>query len=189
MKLSTSYINTIQYTRISLEAYYLNSDILNNMKKVLKNKVEKKCNKNGFVDEVYKIIECSDGFLPAENLNGSVIYNIKYQCKLCVPIENTIIIGNVKILNQELVIAINGPILIFIPKDNVDITIWNIIENYENIQTKTKLVSGDYVKIHIVDKRINQNDNQIKAIGKLLDVPTQEEIDKFYLNKNENNYI
>jgi tRNA(Ile)-lysidine synthase TilS/MesJ len=68
------YKKIIQYTRISLEAYHLNSDIRNNMKLVLKKKVEKKCNKNGYIDEVYRITEYSDGILFAENLNGNVIW-------------------------------------------------------------------------------------------------------------------
>ena len=116
MKLISPYRNVIQYTRVSLEPYQMNNDILNNLKKNLKNKVEKKCNRNGFVNEVHRIIEYTDGIIPAENLNGSAIYDISYHCSLYIPIENTLIIGNVRILNQELIIAINGPILIFIPK-------------------------------------------------------------------------
>jgi DNA-directed RNA polymerase subunit E'/Rpb7 len=87
----------------------MNVDIRENMKDVLKYKVEKKCNNNGFVDEVYRIVEYSDGLMPSENLNGSAIYNVVYHCRLCIPVENTIIIAQVQIINQELVIAISGP--------------------------------------------------------------------------------
>jgi DNA-directed RNA polymerase subunit E'/Rpb7 len=167
----------------------MNSDILNNMKIVLKKKVEKKCNKNGYVDEVYRILEYSDGYMPPENLNSSAIYNIIYHCRLCIPIENTIIIGNVRVINMELVIALNGPIIIFIPKENVDNTIWNIINNYTNLNNNNKLSTNEYVKIQILDKRINQNDSQIKVIGKLLDYATEEEIQKYYYNKSESNFI
>ncbi len=183
MKVVSPYRNIKQYTRISIESYHMNSDIKNNMKIVLKKKVEKKCNKNGFVDEVYKILEYSDGIMPPENLNGAAVYNITYHCKLCIPVENTIIIGQVKVINQELVVAINGPILIFIPKDNVDTNVWDIPDGYMNKRTKKKLESGNYVKIQIVNKRINQNDKQIKTLGKLLDFATQDEVDKYFGSK------
>lgn len=180
MKLVSPYRNIKQYTRISIEPYNMNSDIKNNMKIVLKKKVEKKCNKNGYIFEVYRILEYSDGIMPPENLNSSAIYNITYHCKICIPVENTIIIGQVKVINQELVVAINGPIMFFIPKENVDNNIWDIPDGYLNRLTKKKLISGDYVKIHVVNKRINQNDVQIKAIGKLLDLATEKEVEQYF---------
>ena len=183
MKLISPYRNIKQHTRISIESYHMNSDIKNNMKIVLKKKIEKKCNKNGFVDEVYRILEYSDGIMPAENLNGSAIYNITYHCKICIPVENAILLGQVKVINQELIIAINGPIMFFIPKENVDTNIWDIADNYLNKTAKRKLLSGDYIKIHIMVKRINQNDTQIKTIGKLIDFATPEEVDKFFGTK------
>jgi len=183
MKLVSPYRNIKQYTKISLDPYYMNTDILNNMKIVLKKKVEKKCNKNGYIDEVYRIIEYSDGIMPPENLNGNAIFNIIYHCKICIPIENTILIGLIKVINQELIIAINGPIMFFIPKENVNTTIWNISEGYINNNTKNKLKVGDYIKIQILDKRINQNDTQIRIIGSLMDNANEEEIEMYYGNK------
>jgi DNA-directed RNA polymerase subunit E'/Rpb7 len=158
----------------------MNSDIKNNMKIVLKKKVEKKCNKNGFIDEVYRILEYSDGMMPAENLNGCAIYNITYHCRICIPVENTILIGQVRVINQELVVATNGPIMFFIPKENVDNNIWDIPDGYLNKNMKRKLKAGDYIKIQVIDKRINQNDSQIKSIGRLIDFATSEEVDKYF---------
>ena len=153
------------------------------MKIILKKKVEKKCNKNGFVDEVYRILEYSDGIMPPENLNGSVIYNITYHCKICIPVENTIIICQIKVINQELVIAVNGPIMFFIPKENIDTNIWDIPDGYLNKLKKKKLQRDDYVKVQIVDKRINQNDSQIKSIGKLIDFASLEDVEKYFGSK------
>lgn len=180
MKIISPYRNIKQYTRISIEPYHMNSDIRNNMKIILKKKVEKKCNKNGYIDEVYRIIEYSDGFMPPENLNGSAIYNLTYHCKICIPIENTIIIAQIKVINQELVVAINGPIMIFIPKENIDTNIWDIPDGYMNKLNKRKLLSSEYVQIQIIDKRINMNDNQIKAIGKLLEYASESDVEKYF---------
>jgi len=73
--------------------------------------------------------------------------------------------------------------MFFIPKENVDTNVWDIPEGYLNKLKKKKLASGDYIKIQIMDKRINQNDSQIKAIGKLLDFATSEEVDKYFGSK------
>ena len=132
------------------------------------------------MDILMKYIEYSDGFMPPENLTGSAIYNIKYHCKICIPVENSIIIGLVKVINQELIIATNGCIMIFIPKENIDTNIWDISENFLNKSTKVRLAVNNYIKIQIVNKRINQNDTVIKAIGTLLDIPTELEVEKFY---------
>ena len=174
MKLVSPYKNIKQYTRISLEAYYMNSDIKNNIKMILKKKMEKKCNKNGYIDEIYRILEYSDGYMPPENLNGNAIYNIAYHCKICIPIENTIIIGQTRIINQELIVAINGPIMFFIPKENVDTNIWSITDNYlnklnnkKNIWNDENILSFDHSYSCIIGKSSKSTQKFITAYNTL----------------------
>jgi len=181
-KIVSPYKNIKQHTRIALEPYHMNSDIKNNMKLVLKKKVEKKCNKNGYIDEVYKILDFNDGIMIPENLNGSAIYNITYHCRLCIPIENSIIIAYIKMISNDLIVAINGPMFIFIPKNYIDTNIWNIPEGIINSAGK-KLTIGNYVKIQIIDKRISQGDTQIKIMGKLMELAKEEDIEKYYGSK------
>lgn len=182
-KIVSPFKNIKQHTRISLEPYHMNSDIRNNMKMVLKKKVEKKCNKNGFIDEVYKILEFSDGILIPENLNGAAIYNIAYHCRICQPIENTVVIAYIKLISTDLIIATNGPLFIFITKHNIDNNVWDIPDGFLNKKSNKKLQVGNYIKVQITNKRINQGDSQIKIIGKLLDFATDEEVEKFYGSK------
>lgn len=186
MQLTTAYKYIVETDIIQIKPYHMNSDIINNMLKILKNKVEKKCNENGYIETAYKIISYSDGEMAPENLNGSANYQLTYDCKIYMPIEDSILIGLVRIINQDLIIAINGPILIFILKNNIDTTIWNILNNYENINTKQKLAVGDHIKIHILDKRVNKNDVQIKVLGEMLDYATLEEIETYFINKEDN---
>jgi hypothetical protein len=70
----------------------------------------------------------------------------------------------------------------------VDTNIWDIHDGYMNKNTKNKLIATNLVKVLIVDKRINNNDVKINAMGKLLDFPTPEEVEKYYnvINKNVN---
>jgi DNA-directed RNA polymerase subunit E'/Rpb7 len=180
MNIISPYKDIRQFTKIKILPHHMNSDIRNHMKLNLKKKVEKKCNKNGFIDEVYKIENYYSGIIPAENLSGSAIYDIIYQCRLCIPVENSIIIGQIRIINQELIIAWNGPIIIFIPKENIDKNIWDIQDNFLNAISKVRLKINKFVKIQIINKKINQNDHQINSIGKLLDIATDEEVKQFY---------
>lgn len=187
------YKNITQYTKVQIKPHMMNSDIKNNMKLVLRKKVEKICNKQGFIDEVFKIESYIEEDIAPENLSGSVNYNIAYHCRICIPIENTQIIAQVKAINQELVLASNGPIMIFIPKDNIDSKVWDATENFLHLKTRTKLKDNNYIKVEIINKRINQGDFQIKAIAKLIDFATEKEVKDFY-NSNineevEDNYI
>ena len=86
--------------------------------------------------------------------------------------------------------------MIFIPKDNIDTTYWNPVDNFSHMEKKnTKLEIGNYVCVKILNKRINKGDTQIKTIGKLLNLATELEVDKFFGNKiidennEESNYI
>ena len=94
--LVSPYKNTTQYTKIQIKPHQMNSDIMNIMKLVLRKKVEKRCNKNGFIDEVHRIEEFSEEELRPENLSGCANYYITYHCRLCLPIENSIIVAQVK---------------------------------------------------------------------------------------------
>ena len=86
-------------------------------------------------------------------------------------------------VNPDLIVVINGPLLMFIPKNNVDTNIWDIPENYNHKKSNKKLAIGSYVKIQITDKRINQGDSQIKIMGKLQDFATDDEVEKYYGSK------
>jgi DNA-directed RNA polymerase subunit E'/Rpb7 len=196
MNIISPYKNVEQYTRVVIEPHQMNSDIRAHLKFNLKKKIEKKCNKNGFVEEVYRVTKDSDGIMIPENLSGNAIYDISYHCKLCIPIEDSIIIGQVKVINQELVVAINGPIMMFIPKDNIDTTYWNHVDNFTHVEQKnTKLEIGNFVCVKILNKRINKGDTQIKTIGKLLNLATELEVNTFFgskiidENNEESNYL
>lgn len=181
------YKNLIQYTKIQLQPYQLNSDIENNMELVLQQKIEKKCNKYGYVDKVYEITEYEEGYLRKENLSGVVNFNITYNCRICLPIENTILIGKIAAINQELVMLTNGPIVIFVPKVNIDTNIWNISSVFTRNSDNKNLEKNNLVKVLINKVKVNQNDTQIKCIGTLMDFPSDNEIEKYYGMVVENN--
>ena len=181
MSFTKIYKKLKQLTKISLDAPELNSNILNNILSKLQKKVEHKCNKIGYVNNVYNIISYSDGLMHPENLNSNVIYEISYNCKICIPEVNTIIVAKISIINQDIIICAVGPLLIFISKNYIESDKLRIVENeIILIESNSKLKINDYVNILLVDVRINTNDTQIKAIGQLLQGSTEEEILNYY---------
>lgn len=193
-KLLSPYKVLTQNIKIQLQPFQLNSNIENNMEIVLKNKAEKKCNKIGYIDSIVGIRSYNEGNLVSENLQGSVSYDVSYDCKICIPIENTIIIGKIKAINQELIMAENGPIVIFIPKTNIDSNIWNVSNEFTLKKSGTKLKIDDYIKIFIEKKKVSQNDTKIKCIGKLYNPATSDEVREYFGNSivettESNNFI
>ena len=100
--------------------------------------------------------------------------------------ENSIIISQVKVINPDLVITINGPIMNFIPRDNIDTSVWDILENFKHKnKINERLKIGDYVLVQILNKRINSRDTQIKTICKLLDFASESHVKDYFINNND----
>ena len=91
-KLVSPYKNTIQYTTIQILPQHMNSDIISNMELILKQKVENKCNKYGYIDKIHTIEKYSDGYLINEKLLGAANYDVQYQCRMCLPIEKILLL-------------------------------------------------------------------------------------------------
>jgi DNA-directed RNA polymerase subunit E'/Rpb7 len=181
--------NMTDTSQIIVECYQMNSDIKIHMLNNLKKKLEKRCNKNGYIDTVYNITKFTFGLLRSEDLSGNAVYDVSYNCRMCLPVVNTVIIGLIKVIDSELIVCIHGPIMCFIQKQYIDNTIWKDMR-----QVLNELKTGDYIKVQILDTMINYNDEQIKILGRLLGKPSIEEIDKYYLDNNKindtnNNFI
>ena len=189
MELISPSKNIIQYTRIQIPPHMMNSDIEDNMMIVLQQKVEGKCNRFGFVEKVHNIEEYIEDIILPENFSGCATYKISYLTSIIIPIENTIIIGNIKAMNPELVIAVSGPIIIFIPKANIDTNIWDVSNDFTDKKNGDVLKQNDSVKVHLDKVKINQGDIQIKCIGRLLEKVSDKEVEELLGEKKESNFI
>ncbi len=189
IEISTPIKSKQQYTRIMIPPHMMNSDIEDNMMIVLQQKVENKCNRYGFIQKVHYIEKYEEGIILPENFSGSAPYNVTFMCDIVTPIENTVIVGTVKALNPELAIVVNGPMIVFIPKANIDTNIWDVSNEFTDKKTRTILKQDDYVKVHLDKVKINQGDVQIKCIGKLMDRANDEEIEMVYGTKRESNFM
>lgn len=189
IEISTPIKSKQQYTRIMIPPHMMNSDIEDNMMIVLQQKVENKCNRYGYVQKVHYIEKYEEGLILPENFSGNAPYNLTFMCDIVIPIENTVIVGTVKALNPELAIIVNGPIIVFIPKANIDTNIWDVSNEFTDKKNRTILKQDDYVKVHLDKVKINQGDVQIKCIGKLMGRANDEEIEMVYGTKAESNFM
>lgn len=178
--LTLPYYDLEQESRVLLQPQQMNGDILLKLKLNLKDKVEKKCNKYGYIDKVYKISNFRDGIMSGENLSGSAVYNVTYQCKIYMPMENTSIVAEAILVNPELIVCVNGPIKIFIPRENINSKIFDITRDFLHHKSKKTLQLNQKVIVRIKSKRLNQGDKNIKCIGYLVDIASDKDISKYY---------
>jgi DNA-directed RNA polymerase subunit E'/Rpb7 len=190
--LVSPYVSIELTTRLELNANQINNEIYYNLKQNLIKRVEDKCNNIGYVVNIEKILDYTMGYMVAEDFTGACYYKVRYQALMCIPIQNTIIIGIIskKIDSAKFMIIQHGPIDIICKLTEIDINNNNFkLEN--NIiyskNSKKNISEGDYVKIIITSIRFQNDDKQIKCIGILEDIAIDEEINKYYEKINKKN--
>jgi len=169
-------------TRIELYPYQMNSELYLNLKKNLRNNVEGKCNKYGYINKIIRIEDYADNIINPENFSGNAVYNISYIANICIPLIKTIIIVKVEKFNKHLILGKNGPINAIIKVSDLDINIFSIKSNGSIwIQSIDKSLDEDtYLKINIDGKKFSPGDDKIGIIATVLDIANKEEIDKYF---------
>jgi DNA-directed RNA polymerase subunit E'/Rpb7 len=145
----SSIVDTIKHVdKISIKPNQLSSDILLYINKTLKDKVESRCNRIGYIMEVTQILSISYGIMPPENFNSNVIFEIVYLAKTCIPKENDIISAKVQLVPH--IVCSAGPLWIYAGSST------------ENIK------KDDIVNVKINKVILNTNDHNIKAWGTIV---------------------
>jgi DNA-directed RNA polymerase subunit E'/Rpb7 len=169
-------------TRVELYPHQMDSELYLNLKKNLKNTLEGKCNKYGFVHKIIRIEDYSENIINPENFSGNAVYNIQYIANISIPIVKTVIVACVDDFNKRLLLGKNGPINAIIKITDMnphvftvkpDGTIW--IESLNK-----NLERGDYIKVVIDGKKFSPGDDKIGVMGRVLDIANQEEIEQFF---------
>lgn len=175
-------------TQIVLFPHQLNNNLYMNLKNNLIEKVEGKCLKEGYINKVYKILEYDNGYIEPENFAGYVLYNIKYLAQICYAIKDIIIVCKINsyLPTTNFILSNFGNpaiIKVIFTKSVKDINVKKFkIDtdlNIYHIDTRKNLANDDYIKIQLKIVRYYLGSNIINAIGYLLDIATNEEIEKF----------
>ena len=160
--------NTLQLT----DRIILNPSNLNNIERLIKNKLQKKvgnkCIKDGYVlSNSIQILKRSIGKINTAFFDGSISYNIQYSAKICNPKEGSFITVDYVDHNKMGILAKknNTPLNIVIPKQlHKNKELFKKIDNLLEQQQEIKL------KIQIIGKRFEKDDTEIFVIGKLINI-------------------
>lgn len=191
--LSTPYQeNVVQYYRILIQPRHMNTKIEDNITTILKNEVQKRCNKDCYIDNVRGILNYNECDMNAENLSGAALYDIEYLCDIYLPIERTFIIAKVLSISSEEIFLENGPLLISSRLSLIKNENWRRegSQIYNNNKEKYLQVD-DYVSIYVIGKKINNGETQIMVLGIIHDYVSDKDIEKYYgqkiINDKDNN--
>ena len=149
---------------IAINPSEINNDIDNILLKKIRDQIEGKCIKEGYVKKKsIKIINKSMGQVLMNHFNGSIIYYIRYVCELCNPVEDMII--NAKIIN------INKMGILANVNDNIIDSPLNILlakQHHINNEVFDSLKSNDNIYVKVIGARTQFGDEQITVIGNLV---------------------
>ena len=141
---------------------------------ILKNKLKqlfnKKCVENyGYVDTIYNIIEYTEGEVLIDNFDGLIRYNVKYNAKICNPIMNNLLECKIQNINNNIISAKNGPIVVIISVNNINNKKFKITENSEilNINENKNLQISDNIIVKVLMSEFYNNKNEIFVFGYL----------------------
>lgn len=157
------FINLIDTIQIDISIVNIDKNIEKSFLQIIKNKIEGRCNKNGYVKKnSVKIVNYSCGSLDADK----VLYIVTYSCDICNPVEGMNVECYVKNITKAGIRAelfeyqntdTSSPIIVFIARDH----------NYDN-SSFLELKHHDVIKVKIIGSRFVLNDEFISCIGEII---------------------
>jgi DNA-directed RNA polymerase subunit E'/Rpb7 len=163
----------------------MDNDIYKHLKNNLIRKLQGKCYKSyGYIIKIYKIEERSEGKLIAEDNSASASYEVKFSCKLCKPLKNTLIVCEIIQINKSIIYLKNGPIHVFILDNGGNINQNNFIYNERknvllaNVGNNkgVPIVVGTFVKVKVIDTKIETQ--RIIVLGTMESLASKKESDE-----------
>lgn len=155
-------------TSIILEPKDLNNKMGDKILKQLKNEMEGKCIKEGFVrDKSLKILHRSPGHAQTSPYNGTMRFHIEYSMEICNPLQGTIMEVQAVNINKMGILAgvpyeQTSPLNVMLAKQHH-------IDNEEFEAIKL----DDIFKVRVVGSRFEYGDTQISIIAVLENVYSQ----------------
>ena len=153
------YFHTQIKRRVSLNPRYLDENFASFVEKIVKNNVEGRCVKDGYVvPGTVVILERSMGNLNNNQFNGNIIFDLRIGVKICnIPI-NTVIKAPVKKINKLGLLAELGPLMIIVPRE---------IHTGKDLFKDIKI--GEEVELLVIGKTYELNSKKISVYAKLND--------------------
>jgi DNA-directed RNA polymerase subunit E'/Rpb7 len=157
LKLDDIYFYTTIKKRISLNPRYLDENFTAYIEKIIKNTIEGRCIKEGYVvPNTVIILKRSIGNMNNNQFNGNVVFDVTIGAKICNIPVNCVIKANIKKLNKLGILAELGPLMIIVPK-----------EIHQNKEPFKDINIGDEIDLLVIGKTFNLNSKIISVYAKL----------------------
>ena len=160
--MSDIFTSNILHTVVQLQPSEFNDSIDQTILDKLRNKVEGKCDRNGYIKPgSTEIVKRSLGQVLQGNFNGSCNFRISFKVDICNPVEGMVVKAIVKNINKmglfcELHNIEPSPLSIILAKQHHLKS-----EKFENVKMNS------VIQVEIIGVKFDYNDTQIKCIGRL----------------------
>ena len=174
-------------TIVPLHCHQIDSNYYLHLKKNLEKKIVGKCNNIGLYTKIVKLTDYEQNEINIENFTADAEYSVKFIATMCIPMPNTMCILKFKKAIFEfgnyLINADNGALsCVMAVKKNGHYISMKEGKIYIDSQDRF-LEIGDYIKVEILNKKIDPGDKKIGIIGKIVSLATEEEVKEFYYDK------
>jgi DNA-directed RNA polymerase subunit E'/Rpb7 len=157
------YFHTQINRRVSLNPRFLDVDFAKYIEKIVKNNVEGRCIREGYVVPGTTIVlERSMGNLNNNQFNGNIIYDVKIGVKICNIPVNSVVKAPIIKMNKLGLLAELGPLMIIVPK-----------EIHSNKDAFKDIKIGDEIELLIIGKTFELNSKKISVYARLSTGVTQ----------------
>lgn len=197
--MTSPYVITELDAIIALKPSQMNNE---KNKKLLDNLIkyyEGHCYKNyGFIKKIYGITHISSGKIIAENPTGEAVYNVRFKCKLCNPIETKEIICELEkmIIDVDQLFALrNGGHIITIVREINENGKFYINRHKRALMYRDKngneneIKEKTFMKVLITKKSMLDRGTSIQTIGIFTDIANDKEIEEYYKDENDDREI
>jgi DNA-directed RNA polymerase subunit E'/Rpb7 len=142
---------------VSLNPRFLDVDFAKYIEKIVKNNVEGRCIREGYVVPGTTIVlERSMGNLNNNQFNGNIIYDVKIGVKICNIPVNSVVKAPIIKMNKLGLLAELGPLMIIVPK-----------EIHSNKDAFKDIKIGDEIELLIIGKTFELNSKKISVYARL----------------------
>lgn len=182
--MSGPYFTTLLEADVKVHPSQMDNNIMDNIKRNLETKYSGRCYGNyGYIDKIYDINDdIKGGIIRGEDNTSSSVHRVKFNCRICNPMRDTIIVGRIIGVNNMIMIAINGPIKFIIYGTNVNTDNVQFKKSaYYPVTSKGELINkpiivGSHVNIKVMRKKIVNGKDKIIVFGRLESIITDDKL-------------
>lgn len=159
------YFEAMLSDRVILRPKQLHKGYVNEIKKILKSRVEERCGTYGYIKkDSVEVVQRPVGYVQQGYMNGCITFDVNYKAMICNPVYGNVIKMKLSMIKKEVGLLFEDDFLsVVVPTD-----LETDKSSFESLE------EGDEVSIFVIDKQI-QPDNTIMVVGKIYNDKTDKE--------------